>query len=344
MNKELYKEILNYFDKDLSLIQDEIKSLLLSDTNLNHNDLEDFGLLQNTAITAQGTHNPLGLNPDFQKEVLDFLFAPSKRLRPVTLFLIKDMLNFKDTEGKITKLAAALELLHSATLVHDDIIDNAQKRRGGETFNFKYNSKLAVILGDYLLSLSLKLLSKIGSASIFSYFSENVLNICKGEINQFFNRGNTIEIEEYIEKSKGKTSSLFIAGAKSILYLINEKNPVPNNVQRAILEFILKFSLGFQIYDDIENFEAEYNNALNEKLSSDIKNGMYTLPYLYISQQNHLYDMMKPDRESKIYTKALESSICYLNNILDEAQNSVKTLENVYNINLLIKLGEVFKK
>ena len=69
MNKELYKEILNYFDKDLSLIQDEIKSLLLSDTNLNHNDLEDFGLLQNTAITAQGTHNPLvvGSNPSGPK-------------------------------------------------------------------------------------------------------------------------------------------------------------------------------------------------------------------------------------------------------------------------------------
>ncbi len=74
MNKELYKEILNYFDKDLSLIQDEIKSLLLSDTNLNHNDLEDFGLLQNTAITAQGTHNPLGLNPDFQKRSFRFSF------------------------------------------------------------------------------------------------------------------------------------------------------------------------------------------------------------------------------------------------------------------------------
>lgn len=127
--------------------------------------------------------------PAFQNDILDFIFAKSKRLRPLTVFLIKNMFNSSD--DKFVDLAIALEILHSATLVHDDIIDNARIRRLNPAFNFKYNPQIAVILGDYLLSLSLKLLSKIGSAAVFSYFADNTLKICKGEINQFFNKEKT---------------------------------------------------------------------------------------------------------------------------------------------------------
>lgn len=311
-NKELYKEILDHFNKDLDLVNYEIKSLLSkNNTELN----EDMSL---------------------------FLFSKSKRLRPLVLFLIKDALNIPDDDN-IIKLAAALELLHSATLLHDDIIDDAKIRRLNPAMSHKYNPKMAVLSGDYLLSLSLNLLCEIGLPEIFRHFSENTLNICRGEIDQYFNRGKIVTIEEYIEKSKNKTSSLFMAGVKSLLYLINEKiQKIPNAVQKAILDYILSFSLGFQIYDDIENFQ----NENPEKTSSDVENEIYTLPYLYISQQNYSCDIMDFKNEKlnkEFYNDALNFSKEYLNNTLDKAKNSLKIIQNVYRTELLIKLAEVFK-
>ena len=311
-NKKLYKEILDHFNKDLDLVNYEIKSLLSKN------------------------------NTELNEDMSSFLFSKSKRLRPLILFLTKDALNAPDNDN-IVKLAAALELLHSATLLHDDIIDDAKLRRLKPTINHRYNSKMAVLSGDYLLSLSLKLLCDIGLPEIFCYFSENTLNICRGEINQFFNREKLVTIEEYLEKSKNKTSSLFMAGAKSHIYLINEKmQKIPDNIQKAFLDYILSFSLAFQIYDDIENFQ----NENTEKISSDAENGIYTLPYLYISQQNHSCDIINFKNEKlnkELYNDALNFSKEYLNKTLDKAKNSLKITRNIYKTELLIKLTEVFK-
>ena len=311
-NKKLYKEILDHFNKDLDLVNYEIKSLLSKN------------------------------NTELNEDMSSFLFSKSKRLRPLILFLTKDALNAPDNDN-IVKLAAALELLHSATLLHDDIIDDAKLRRLKPTINHRYNSKMAVLSGDYLLSLSLKLLCDIGLPEIFCYFSENTLNICRGEINQFFNREKLVTIEEYLEKSKNKTSSLFMAGEKSLIYLINEKmQKIPDNIQKAFLDYILSFSLAFQIYDDIENFQ----NENTEKISSDAENGIYTLPYLYISQQNHSCDIINFKNEKlnkELYNDALNFSKEYLNKTLDKAKNSLKITRNIYKTELLIKLTEVFK-
>ncbi len=323
-NKDKYKEILDYVKEDLDLLHCEIKSLLSENSTKLEEDLSAF------------------------------LFAKSKRLRPLVLFLIKNALlgaeytntnpkNTAEITGKIITLAAALELLHNATLIHDDIIDEADLRRLLPTLNVKYGSKIAVILGDYLLSLCLKLLSKIGEPKVFEYFSENTLNVCKGEIDQFFNKNKVITIEEYIEKSKNKTSSLFLAGAKSLLYLINKEiQPILDDVQNAILKYVLNFSLAFQIYDDIENFQ-DYKS---EKSSSDIENGILTLPYLYISQQNYSYGMMDLKnqlQDKKLYNEALDFSKKYLNNTLNQAIESIKPLQGQYNTELLQKLVETFK-
>lgn len=324
-NKKQYKEILDYFNKDLDLVNFKIKSLLFE--------------------------NGTGQKSALEEDIAQFLFAKSKRLRPLMLFLIKDV--FKtDTDENIVKLAAALELLHSATLIHDDIIDEADLRRQTQTLNFKYNSKMAVISGDLLLSFCLKELSKIGKPKIFEYFSENTYQICKGEIEQFFNKNKIITIDEYIEKSKNKTSSLFMAGAKSVLCLINKKTEISDTVQKNILDYVLNFSLAFQIYDDIENFQNEFNKAhINhhgkaEKSSSDIENGICTLPYLYISQQNHSYgiiDLKNNSLDEKTYNEALIFSKNYLNNTLNEALESIKPLQTKYDTTLLQKLIETFR-
>ena len=297
-NKKQYKEILDYFNKDLDLVNFKIKSLLFE--------------------------NGTGQKSALEEDIAQFLFAKSKRLRPLMLFLIKDV--FKtDTDENIVKLAAALELLHSATLIHDDIIDEADLRRQTQTLNFKYNSKMAVISGDLLLSFCLKELSKIGKPKIFEYFSENTYQICKGEIEQFFNKNKIITIDEYIEKSKNKTSSLFMAGAKSVLCLINKKTEISDTVQK--------------------NIHINHHGKA-EKSSSDIENGICTLPYLYISQQNHSYgiiDLKNNSLDEKTYNEALIFSKNYLNNTLNEALESIKPLQTKYDTTLLQKLIETFR-
>lgn len=335
---KLYKEILEYFQDDLDALDLKLKSLLFE-------------------------NRCTGLNSDsqaFMDDIEHFLFAKSKRLRPVVLFLIRNALlgdmplrdalsdtahkegenSLKDSDiqstlQKINNLAAALELLHSATLIHDDIIDEAHLRRGMETFNIKYNPHIATIAGDYLLSLCLKVLSKIGYCEIFSYFAENTLNICNGEIDQFFNKNKAVTIETYLNKSKDKTSSLFMAGVKSLLYLIDKEiKPIDDETKKGILGYTLNFSLGFQIYDDIENFA----NENNEKASSDIENGIYTLPYLYLLQQEGFYGMIDAD----LHNDALSFSKEYLNKILDEAIKHADDAK-IHDKSLLIKLIEVFK-
>lgn len=339
-NKEKYKEILEYFQDDLNALDSRLKSLLFENNrNINFN-------TDNCA--------PKDI---FMNNIEQFLFAKSKRLRPVVLFIIKDAVcngiensagapkQLKQTIQKITDLALALELLHSATLIHDDIIDEAHLRRGIETFNIKYNPHIATIAGDYLLSLCLKVLSGIGYCEVFSYFAQNTLNICNGEIDQFFNKNKVVTIETYLNKSKNKTSSLFLAGAKSLLYIINKEiAPISDKVQGAILDFVLNFSLGFQIYDDIENF-AEENK---EKTSSDIENGIYTLPYLYLLQEDGVYGMIDADLHNvsdQARKKALEFSKNYLNEILNDAKKAIKSLDDteIHNKKLFIELTEIFK-
>ncbi len=338
-NKDKYKEILDYVKEDLGLLDCEIKSLLSSENRFDSTD---------TCADKTGSR-------ELFLDISDFLFAKSKRLRPLVLFLIKDALkkpkdnalqntqkNNVQTNKDIIKLAAALELLHSATLIHDDIIDDAGLRRLLPTLNVKYGPKIAVISGDYLLSLCLKTLSELNRPKLFEYFSENTLNICKGEIDQFFNKNKVVTIEEYIEKSKNKTSSLFVAGAKSLLYIMNSEGQIPDEVQNAILNYVLNFSLAFQIYDDIENFQ----NSNSDKSSSDIENGILTLPYLYISQQNYSYgmiDLKNKMQDKKLHNEALCFSKEYLKNILNKAKESLEPLSLKYKTDMLQKLVETFE-
>lgn len=303
-NKEKYKEILDYCKRDLELLGNEMKSLLLTNKT------------------------------ELELELSDFLFAKSKRLRPVVIFLIKEALNI-ETNKDIISLVAGLELLHSATLIHDDIIDEGTLRRNLPTLNEKYGVKLATLAGDYLLSLSQIALSKIGSIKIIRIFAQDTFLICKGEIGQFFSKNKITSLEDYLKKSKMKTSMVFLAGAKSLLSLYKQEK----EIEEKILKYVEKFSLAFQIYDDIENFKEENG----EKISSDVKNGIYTLPYIYLlSQDKNNCDIIDNENlSSKEKADALKFSNEILINTLDEAREALFGLQ--IKKEMLLRLLDVFK-
>lgn len=248
---------------------------------------------------------------ELEEDMLIFVGTPSKYIRPVLMFLILKSLDIEITE-KHYAVAVATELLHSATLVHDDIIDNAKTRRDEVCWHRKYDSKLAVITGDYLLALSLKTLSGLQSTEIFEIFSNNVLKVCNGEISQYFKRFEATNIEEYLEKSKLKTGLLFLCAVKSALLLSNIQN-------KDVEEFVLNFGTAFQIHNDLKN-------------SEDIENGVYTLSVIYYMQENSNCDIIKPDtRHTK---KAME----FLNKFVDRTIEGINFTEGKTGLTALCEL------
>lgn len=206
---------------------------------------------------------------EFNDYIKEYVSAPSKRIRTVLTFLYLKANNKEITEEQIT-LQTVIEIIHNATLIHDDIIDEADVRRNLPSVNKKFDNSLAVIAGDYLLSIALKKLLKINNAEILNIFAKTIENMCVGEISQYFSKYKMPTIYEYIEKSRGKTSSLFEASlvSASILAGLNTKTAekLANN-----------FGIAFQIRDDILNFK----NNDNKPVKNDYENGIYTAPAIY---------------------------------------------------------------
>lgn len=247
--------------------------------------------------------------------IKEFLNNKGKQIRPVLMFLLLKALNIPFQEQHY-KLAIINELIHNATLIHDDIIDCSLLRRGKKTLNFEYDSKLAVLAGDYLLTDVIQLLLEIENAQIRDIYSSAVSKIVNGELHQYFNRFKALSPEEYIEKSKNKTARLFEAGLCGV-YLYN--NESPKNLEQ-IREFALNFGIAFQIHNDLKNI----NNT--QKLCEDIENGDYSIPVIYYLQENP--ENKKPDINKIKNSNALEKAKNLVKYYTDKAIENISFIED----------------
>lgn len=211
-------------------------------------------------------------NNELTGELKDYVTAKSKKIRSALVFLFSRLL-YGGVSQNTLKLAAAVELVHNATLIHDDIIDDASLRRGRVTFHRKYDDKLSIIAGDYLLSLAIKLLQETQLPAVISNFADALLNLCNGEINQYFRKFETPDIDTYIKKSKNKTASLFISALTSLAEVNSDKE---NKV--LLGEFAANFGIAFQIHDDLQNILDEKGQ---KPIYKDIENGIYTAPVIF---------------------------------------------------------------
>ena len=221
---------------------DNIRALVLNELNL----IEDnFYRLtkQNNAV-----FNDLG----------DFLLGKSKRIRSLVSLLYLKANNI-NTGQKIIDLLFSVELIHNASLLHDDVIDNSPLRRNVQTLFDKYGSKLSVISGDYILSIAVEKLLKLNNECILNLFLNTVKKMSEAEILQFFSRNQDITLKKYLDIVCGKTSSLFSASMKSAAILSGI------DADRAGY-FGDKFGMLFQINNDLDSSSAE----------NDMKNGVKT--------------------------------------------------------------------
>lgn len=208
-------------------------------------------------------------------ELLNYILRPGgKRLRPALTLLAGQFYNY-DGE-RLRTMAAAVELLHTATLVHDDTIDRAEVRRGVSTVNARWNSNTAVLAGDYLFAQSAVLAASTGSMRVVQLFARTLMNIVDGEMRQqksAFAWGQTRE--EYYQRISRKTASLFSMATESGAVL----SGAPEPVVQALTSYGYNLGMAFQIVDDILDFMGE-EQEMGKPVGSDLLHGTITLPAL----------------------------------------------------------------
>jgi geranylgeranyl pyrophosphate synthase len=247
----------------------------------------------------------IDVRDELKSHIINFLKAPSKRVRPLLSILFYKSLYGEINENQL-KALGAVELIHSASLIHDDIIDKSDIRRGLKTTASEFGNKLGVICGDYLLSIAMNIVTELGSIGLLQNFSDTLKKMCIGEINQNFDRFKIGTIEEYIEKSKNKTAYLFQT-AMLTPFIIGR---IQDNQLAA--KFGLNIGISFQIRDDLVNV---LNTDLSKPSENDISDGIYNAPVIYAGNIER-------------YSDGVEKTRCLLNNYINEAKNSLKMLPN----------------
>ncbi len=214
---------------------------------------------------------------DLQRNILEIIKAPSKRLRPVLGLLYLKMYGVEINHQHLDILSA-VEIIHNATLIHDDVIDKASVRRNHVTLNENFDNSLAVVSGDFLLSIAIQKLLNVKSFEILSLFNIAIKKMSLGEINQYFNKFKITDFDEYLDKCKYKTAELFMAGLESVAIL----SDLDRNSAK---DFAKRFGITFQIRDDLLNI-TESNS--DKPSHNDIEDGIYTAPVIFAKDLNNI--------------------------------------------------------
>lgn len=230
-------------------------------------------------------------------EALRYAFSASgKRLRPA--FVLEfGQLQKPAKNDRLLKIATSVEVLHNATLIHDDIIDESPDRHGRESIQAKYGKQIAVYAGDFLFALSLRMLSnntsKITNLRINGSAMQNIL---AGETEQFGNEYNMqITKKEYLDQIRGKTAILF--GYSCFIGALEGgfRRKVANQAKK-IGESV---GMAFQLKDDILDYTAE-SSVLNKPVLADVVNGVYTGPLIFALEKDpdsKLHDLVKKGKD-----------------------------------------------
>ncbi|HUP26885.1 MAG TPA: polyprenyl synthetase family protein [Chloroflexia bacterium] len=219
--------------------------------------------------------------PLLRQGVEAIIAAGGKRLRPAILFLVATF-NKYDIE-RLLPMSAAIELLHTATLVHDDTIDRALMRRGLPTLNSFIDEGTTVLAGDYLFAKSAVLSTMGGVQRATRIFAEALVAICEGELEQKFStRHLHNSLDLYYKRIYSKTAALFAAAAE-IGAVLSE---APEDEIQRFRHYGRQLGMAFQIVDDILDFQSS-SQELGKPSGADLRQGTVTLPtMLYLTEAN----------------------------------------------------------
>jgi geranylgeranyl pyrophosphate synthase len=206
------------------------------------------------------------------------LGSPGKRLRTAITLLSGKLNNYRF--DKLLPLSVAFEMVHLATLIHDDIVDEAATRRGNPTVNAVWGDKIAILLGDYYFAKTAGLIADINDNRIDHLFSDTVAIVCEGTIMEMMTAGRIdLTIEAYYEKIKHKTACLIAACSKGGA-IVSEAS----DEEIALLhDYGMNLGIAFQIIDDILDYTQD-QSTIGKPAGNDLRQGMVTLPLIYALQ------------------------------------------------------------
>ncbi|MCY4657520.1 MAG: polyprenyl synthetase family protein [Gammaproteobacteria bacterium] len=207
-----------------------------------------------------------------------------KRLRPLIVLLTVKGCNYQGEDH--IRLATLIEFLHTATLLHDDVVDESDRRRGRATANAIWGNKPSVLVGDFLYSRAFQLMVEINRMDLMSIISDATNTIAEGEVMQLENIGNVhLSETDYMEIIRCKSALLFEAAAETAAVLSNSTPAL----MKSLKSFGLNLGLAYQIIDDILDYIGD-SDILGKNVGDDLSEGKLTLPLIYAMQHGGVAD------------------------------------------------------
>ena len=235
-----------------------------------HRTVEDDFLAVNDLIINQ-LHSDVGLVENIGQYIVD---AGGKRLRPLLVLLAANACGYQGKRH--IELAAIIEFIHTATLLHDDVVDTSSMRRGRATANARWGNAASVLVGDFLYSRAFQMLVAIGNMEIMSILADTTNIISEGEVQQLINAGNPdITEADYFQVIDKKTAQLFESAAHAGAVLATQDK----QHQQALKQYGHHLGMAFQLVDDALDYQGNAEE-LGKNVGDDLAEGKPTLPLL----------------------------------------------------------------
>lgn len=257
------------------------------------------------AVESQFKKN-LASDVKLVSQVGDYVLSSGgKRIRPMLLLLCARMCNYQG--DKHIELAGVVEFIHTATLLHDDVVDSANLRRGNRSANSVWGNQASVLVGDFLFAKSFSIMVGSGSLKILQILSDTTTQLAEGEISQLINTCD-LEVDElrYLQVVRDKTAILIAAACQVGGVLAG----VDKAQETALLEFGLEIGTAFQLMDDALDYVAEQDD-FGKEVGHDLFEGKMTLPLIHTYAHASLQEQEEISRiiEAEELTKA---DLCYV--------------------------------
>lgn len=222
---------------------------------------------------------PLTVEP-LKVAVHHLLDAGGKRIRPMLVLLTGRL--YGPADERMVSLAAAVEMLHTATLVHDDLIDGALLRRGIPTLNAIWTPAATVLTGDYLFAYAATLAAHTDHVRVMAIFARTLMTVCEGELRQQFgDREAMWQREDYRQRIYAKTAAMFELATEAAAVLAGAPEPQVEALRR----YGVELGMAFQVMDDVLDFAGD-EQVLGKPVGSDLRQGLVTLPVLLYLEEH----------------------------------------------------------
>ena len=212
------------------------------------------------------------------------LFSGGKRLRPLLMVLSARMCSYNGNYEKT--FSTALEYLHTATLLHDDLVDGATLRRGKTVAHATWGNSITVLVGDYLLARALSISAGTGRLRVVQVLAELTENMSQGEVHQLMRKGDVkLTEDEYLVVIRRKTAVLFKAACQVSAIIAD----APEDKEKALSEYGFNLGIAFQMADDLFDYTLQTSD-FGKEVGADLREGKLTLPVIYALKQANSSD------------------------------------------------------